>query len=94
MSDNQEQPEEIEIKSVEDFAENVASISQEEYANIRQRALDEAKTRKHSWVQKGAYLCCNSCTFPHRTLIGTDKSLKGIDKNNNPIIEKRVLQQG
>lgn len=88
MSDNQEQPEEIEIKSAEDFAENVASISQEEYANIRQRALDEAKTRKHSWVQKGkGKLVCTSCPFPHTAYIDPSLRLIGMDEAGNPIFD-------
>lgn len=91
MNDNQDiPPEGIEIKSIEDLVENVAQISQQEYESIRQRALDEAKTRKHAWVQKGrGMLRCTSCPFPHTAYIDPHLRLIGLDDQGNPIFDKQ-----
>lgn len=80
---------EVEIKSVDDLIETVADLSQEEYENIRQRALSEAVGRKHSWVQRGrGKLVCNSCPFPHTAYIDPELRLMGLDEQGNPIFDK------
>lgn len=86
-SDNQEEV--AEINSVEDLVENIAEITKEEYERIRSKALEEAKTRVHRWVQRGDFLCCDSCPYPHRAYIGHDKVMVGRDEQGNPLFDKR-----
>lgn len=86
--------EDKEIEQAEDLIEAVApGISMNEYNEIREKALGEAKARRHAWVMKGVYLVCTSCPFPHRSFIGNDKVLIGIDDNGNPILKQKVLQE-
>lgn len=90
MSDKPEVQDDVaEINSVEDLVENIAGISKNEYELIRTQALEEAKTRRHEWVQKGDYLCCDACPYPHRAYIGHDKVMVGRDEQGNPVFDKR-----
>lgn len=61
-------------------------INIEEYKKIREEALKKAKSVKHNWKQKGQWLICDSCPFPHASFIG-DKILVGIDENGLPILK-------
>lgn len=90
MSDNLEVVvDEADLKSAEELAESIASISKEEYERIRNQALDEAKTRKHSWVQRGkGKIACTSCPFPHTAYIDPSLRLVGLDSQGNPIFDK------
>lgn len=81
------------IESIEDVVESfVPGLSQIEYENIRNKALEKAKTIRHSWVAKGrGVLVCTSCEFPHRAFIESDKILVGVDENGNPILKDASL---
>jgi hypothetical protein len=61
--------------------------SEEDIAQIREKAVEKIKTSKHTWRQKGAWLVCTSCEYPHGTYIGTHKLLIGVDEENNPIFK-------
>ena len=43
--------------------------------------------KNHDWVQQGPHIVCRSCESPHGFRIGTNKRLKGFDKEGNMIIE-------
>lgn len=44
----------------------------------------------HSYRQAGPYLVCKSCEIQHATWVGINKILVGFDKEDRPIIKKRL----
>ncbi|MGE5445188.1 MAG: hypothetical protein ACM3SR_11410 [Ignavibacteriales bacterium] len=66
--------------------EPVFEIKEELLEELRQNALLKAKNATHNWVQKGPYIHCTSCEFPHGFHIGTKKLLVGV-KNGEPILQ-------
>ncbi len=85
MSENQEQ----EIEKAEDLIENlVPGLSTTEYEQIREKAIEEGKSKKHAWVMRGrGKLVCTSCEYPHVSYIPMNKTLVGIDDEGNPILK-------
>lgn len=75
-------------KEVPFDGETVApGISVQQYQKIRSNALDEAKKTIHHWRQKGDWLICSSCPFPHATFVGRDKRMIGEKADGTPIFE-------
>jgi len=56
---------------------------------LRKKAREKAKNTFHNWRQKGNYIVCKSCEFPHRFNIGVDKMLVGITDEGLPILKDR-----
>ena len=48
----------------------------------------------HSYRQQGPYLVCKSCEISHAVWVGIDKILVGFDKEDKPILRKRVSVNG
>lgn len=76
-----------EIKT--DGEEVIPGLSQKEYDEIRNKAHEKAKSVKHNWKQKGFWISCDSCDFPHRSWIGPDKVLTDI-KDGVPVFSARM----
>ena len=64
-----------------------------EESNAYETDLNElrasAKLTGHSWKQQGPLLICDSCPIQHSTFIGTKLYMTGMDKEGNPVLEKR-----
>jgi hypothetical protein len=60
---------------------------------IRAKAIEEAKKKKHEWRQKGNYIYCKSCEFRHGFFIKPNKILVGIDKNGMPILKDKQFSK-
>lgn len=86
---NEDQEKSQEVEKAEDLIENlVPGLSQEEYESIRQRAIEEGKTKRHAWVMKGrGKLVCTNCPFPHVSYVPMDKTLIGIDDKGQPVLK-------
>lgn len=68
--------------------ETVFSYSQDEIDEIRQKAVEKAKTAAHTWRQRGAFVYCKTCENEHGIYIGTNKILVG-EKDGQPrIVDK------
>ena len=67
----------------------VPGLTEKEYHRIREEALEKAKSVRHDWKLKGGFLCCDSCEFPHRSFIGNDKVMTGIDEQGSPILKDK-----
>jgi hypothetical protein len=68
--------------------EPIAFITDEQIEEIRRRAVEKAKSVRHTWRQKGGWIICKSCENPHGFRISGEERLTGIDKEGNPIITK------
>ena len=64
-------------------------ISFDELEEIRRRAIESVKNKKHVWKQKGPWIECQSCDYKHGHFVGVDKIMKGIDEDGNPFFEMR-----
>lgn len=85
--------EDDEIKQAEDLVETVVpGLTIDEYNAIREKALNDAMSRRHNWMMKGVYLVCNSCPYPHRFYVGNGHVMVGIDDKGNPILKTKVMQ--
>lgn len=63
-------------------------LSPEQINEVRNAALEKARNTKHRIKQRGPYLVCTSCDYPHTLLhIGVNKRLTGIAKDGSPILE-------
>jgi len=72
----------------EDLIENlVPGISKDELESLRKNAIDKAKTTRHSWKQKGFWLVCRSCEYPHSSWIGPGKVMVGEQDDGTPIFQ-------
>jgi hypothetical protein len=69
----------------EEANNQVFGISVEQLEEIREQA--RAKAQSHTWKQKGGWLVCTSCEYQHRSYLGLDKQMVGIDKEGKPILE-------
>lgn len=53
-----------------------------------QRLADTAeRMRGHNLKQRGTYVECTSCPFPHGWAIGPNKQLVGVTKDGLPILK-------
>lgn len=69
-------------------------ITQDQLEEIRQRAIEEAKEKKHNWRQKGNMIYCKSCDYPHGFYIPPEKMMVGIDKEGMPVIKDKRFIRG
>lgn len=67
--------------------ETVFGISEEQFEEIRKRALEKAKNTRHIWRQRGHKLVCTSCEYQHSFYIGKNKVMVGERENGEPILE-------
>lgn len=68
-------------------------ITQEQLEEIREKAIEEAKKKKHNWKQKGTFIVCSTCDFRHGFYIPPNKMMVGINKEGMPIIkDKRFVK--
>lgn len=58
---------------------------------IRYRAIEESKSKRHVWRQRGELVFCASCTNEHGINVGTAWRLVGIDEKGNPKLERSAL---
>lgn len=70
----------------------IFSFSENQIEEIRTAALQKARETVHRWRQKGPYLVCTSCPFPHATWLGNDKQMVG-EENGIPIIKPIEIKQ-
>lgn len=70
----------------------VFNLSEAEVEEIRTAAIQKAKTTVHTWRQKGGWLVCRSCSYPHAVWLGNDRMMVG-EKNGEPIIEQVKISQ-
>ncbi len=78
----------IQNEQVDEQVEERAPISSDQIEEIRNAAIERAKRVTHSIKQRGPYLVCTSCDYPHTLLhIGVNKRLTGIAKDGSPILE-------
>lgn len=57
---------------------------------LRSRAKEKAKQAMHAWKQKGAWLTCKTCDYPHAFRIAANKRLVGIDDRGLPIVAHKA----
>ena len=69
--------------------QEVVSFRQQEWEEIRRKARQQARRKKHNWVQRGPWLVCTSCDFPHGVYIGPDKIMVARDREGNPVLKSR-----
>ncbi len=56
----------------------------------REYAKQKARGAIHTWKQKGGWVKCNSCDYPHAFRIESNKKMIGIDKETGmPVIVLR-----
>ena len=65
------------------------TVSELNIDELRNEAVRKAKTVRHQWKQKGAWLVCSSCEYTHAVWIGTNRLMTGVDKEGNPILKDR-----
>lgn len=70
--------------------ETVFQISEERLEELRTQAREKALSTKHSWRQRGGYIACDSCIYPHAFRVNGDTLMKGIDENGIPVLERRA----
>jgi hypothetical protein len=42
---------------------------------------------RHTWRQRGPYLCCAACALGHAAYIGMHKQMVGEEKDGTPILK-------
>jgi len=76
---NAEQANESKAKEIEEL----------EAESVKTHQVSEPTVgRHHEWKQQGPFVNCFSCQSPHGFYIGTNRRLKGINKDGSLIIEK------
>lgn len=71
--------------------ENKVEITEEEIEKLRSAAREKAMCATHEWKQKGGWVECRSCTFPHAIRVMGNQKLVGVDERGMPILVSRHL---
>lgn len=74
------------MNSEEQSVPRIFEYTEEQLAEIREKARQEYLSKKHKWRQRGVWVVCISCESEHAIHIGVKKMLRGIDDGGNPII--------
>jgi hypothetical protein len=67
--------------------DKVFSYPQEVIEELKQEAVQKAKSADHVWRQKGVWLVCKSCENEHAMFIGTKKMLVGIEDGKPKLVD-------
>lgn len=74
-----------------DENEQVFALTEDELEELRKKAKSTLINSPHNWKQRGIYITCTSCPFPHATSVGTRKIMTGIDVQGMPILEDKIV---
>jgi len=69
---------------------NTVEVSELEIESRREAAKQRMRLAKHEWKQRGAWIKCSSCEYPHAFRIPMSKLMTGIDENGMPVLVSRV----
>lgn len=68
--------------------EQITGFTEEQLEEIRAQARDKALKAHHEIKQRGVYLVCTSCEYPHTfKYIGPHKRLIGFKDDGTPMLK-------
>ncbi len=60
-------------------------VSEEQLEQMRENAKTKVRLATHDWKQKGGWVTCSKCSYPHALRVESNKRLIGINEQGMPM---------